>query len=577
MSDLDPSQEKGRVRITSSRILERNAVESLSPEKTRDLIHDLHTHQIELEMQNEELRQAQADLAEVRDRYTDLYDFAPVGYLTSDRKGRVVEANLTLATMLGMNRGKLIGQPLVAFAAGAESADVLRKYLASLLVSRVRESCEVVLKSADSGSFWAKLESEVNENAETGELQIRFAISDISEKRQAQEARFEMERKMFQAQKLESLGVLAGGIAHDFNNLLTGILGNADLALTQITDHSPVYENLIDIDKASRRAADLCKQMLDYSGKGNLKLRPIDCSILVEEMTRLMDSSISKKVALVFELEEKLPAVNADPTQIRQIVMNLITNASEAIGESEGTITVSTHLIKNAAMAINGDVVAADERPAGDCVCVAVRDTGCGMDAHTRGKIFDPFYTTKFTGRGLGLASLLGIVRSHRGAVAVRSAPGEGTLFRVFLPATDQPAKVAGSLPSGEIKRLIIGTVLVIDDESHILSLTRRIFQLAGCEVLTASDGEEGIAVFREHQTEIVAVLLDLTMPRLRGEIVSSRLLEIRDDLPVAISSGYSQDEVSSLFEGRKPAAFIQKPYSSVELVNAISHIVGSG
>ena len=382
---------------------------------------------------------------------------------------------------------------------------------------------------------------------------------------QIEEQRRHLETQVLQAQKLESLGVLAGGIAHDFNNLLTGVLGNAQLAQYDLPPVSPVREYVEEIEQAARRAAELCRQMLAYSGKGRFVVQPIDLSEVVEEMGHLLEVSISKKAALKCDLAEGLPAITADATQIRQIILNLITNASEALGEHSGVISVSTGVMDCDRVYFRTTYLDED-LPEGRYVYVEVADTGCGMDQDTCGKIFEPFFTTKFTGRGLGLAAVLGIVRGHRGAIRVYSEPGEGTTFKVLFPAVDQPATPHRGETAAPEELRGTGTVLLVEDEEHVRKTGQHMLERMGFTVLTAVDGREGVRVFREHADEIDCVLLDLTMPNMDGVEAFQELRRIREGVPVILASGYNEQDATQRFTGKGLAGFVQKPYGMQDL-----------
>lgn len=382
---------------------------------------------------------------------------------------------------------------------------------------------------------------------------------DVSERAQLREARRIAEEALVQAQKLESLGVLAGGIAHDFNNLLVGILGNAGLALAELGPTSPARATIQDIETAGRRAADLARQMLAYSGKGRFIVQPLGLNELVEEMTHLLRVSIAHGATLSYDLAPGLPPVEVDATQIRQVVMNLVVNASDAIGDSEGVIVVSTGVI-DATRADLDEFYLSPGLPVGRYVFLEVRDTGVGMDAGTMARIFDPFFTTKFTGRGLGLAAVLGIMRGHRGAIRVSSEPGRGTTFRFLLPAvasSDEPAPVAEDGPAAWRGS---GAILVVDDEPAVLAVTSRALALFGFDVIEAADGEAGVAAFAEH-AGIRCVLLDMTMPRLNGAETFAAMQRIRPGVPVVLMSGYSEEDAATQFGPGGPAGFIEKPY----------------
>ena len=390
---------------------------------------------------------------------------------------------------------------------------------------------------------------------------VIFTALDITDRTRAAEERQRFEEQMRHAQKLESLGVLAGGIAHDFNNLLMAILGNADLALLALPPASPARQYVQEIERASRRAADLCRQMLAYSGKGRFVVERHDLSELVREMAHMLEVSVSRRATVEYRFTPDLPAVEADATQLRQIVMNLMTNASEALGDRRGTITVTTGTRRFDRAFLRESLLGADLAE-GEYVYLEVADTGCGMDAATRERIFDPFFTTKFAGRGLGLAAVLGIVRGHGGAIRVQSAPAQGSTFTVLLPAVPGVVRAETRRAGADADWQGAGTVLLVDDEEAVRTVGARMLEWSGFQVLTAGDGDEALAAYRQHADAIVCVLLDLTMPGLSGEETFAELRRVRGDVRVVLSSGYDADEVAGRFEGRGPDGFIQKPYT---------------
>ncbi len=401
----------------------------------------------------------------------------------------------------------------------------------------------------------------------SGQVSGLMGVSiDITARRRAEEA-------VLQAQKLESLSVLAGGIAHDFNNLLVSILGNAGLALLELSPESPARESIEDIQAAGQRAAELARQMLAYSGKGHFVVQRIDLSQIVREMTHLLRASIGKSAALRFDSPPSLPAVEADATQLRQVVMNLVLNASDAIGDQEGVIRVSTG-VRHATRADLAREFARDDLPGGDYVFLEVADTGVGMDAETRSRIFDPFFTTKFTGRGLGLAAVLGIVRGHRGAIRVDSEPGSGTTFVVLLPAAGGALAQQDRETEAERGAKLAGVVLVVDDEPSVLAVTSRALRAFGMKVLSAPDGQEAVRTFQQHAGEIDCVLLDMTMPGMTGEDTIRALRAIRPGASVILMSGYSESEVSNRFAEHALSGFIQKPFELRVLREAIDRVL---
>jgi two-component system cell cycle sensor histidine kinase/response regulator CckA len=382
-------------------------------------------------------------------------------------------------------------------------------------------------------------------------------FADVTEERRAQEARRRMDARIQQGQRLESLGVLAGGIAHDFNNLLTGVLGNASLALLRLDHDSPARPLVERIEESAQRAADLTRQMLAYAGKGRTRVETSDLSDLVREMEPLLRASVSKKARLLFRLSEELPPVACDVEQVRQVVMNLAMNASDAIAEHEGTIALTTRV---------NDTDDDPDLPPGGHVVIEVADDGCGMDALTQQRIFDPFFSTKAAGRGLGLSAVHGIMRTHGGVIRVDSRPGSGSTIRVLFPRSVSVAPANRPLPPATVSGAS-GTVLVVDDEDVVLGVSKMALEDAGYRVLTASDGAEGVEAVREHGREIDLVFLDLTMPRMSGEeaLVEMRRLEPR--LRVVLCSGYSEQEVAGPEISRDLAGFLQKPFRAGDLL----------
>ena len=393
---------------------------------------------------------------------------------------------------------------------------------------------------------------------------------DITDRKADEEKLRVREDQLRQAQKMESIGVLAGGMAHDFNNLLTGVIGNASLALDSM---EPSDENRPLIEAAmlsAQRAADLTRQMLAYAGKGRFIVGPVSLSEAVREMAGLLRGSVPATIEIDLNLDSKIPPVEADEGQIQQIVMNLVLNASEAIGDRPGRITVLTETRELDTAAINQYHLGI---PAGTYVCLEVEDTGPGMDQATRARIFEPFFTTKFTGRGLGLAAVHGIVRAHDGAVFVYSHPGKGAHFKVLLPAAGSYAIEKPEVPSGVQDLGGHGTALVVDDEETVRLVAKTSLERAGYRVLLATNGIEAVEVFKQAADQIAFVILDLTMPQMSGEETLERLRAIRTDVPVLLSSGYNQVEVIKRFTGRGLAGFIGKPYSSATLLEKVKSV----
>ena len=399
------------------------------------------------------------------------------------------------------------------------------------------------------------------------------------EKTQANEEHERLELQVRQSQKLESLGVLAGGIAHDFNNLLTGIMGYASLAAFTLTEEkSEVAKQVGEIEKIAKRAADLVKQMLAYSGKGKFVVGPLNLSESAADMARLVNVSVSKKARLTLNFADDLPLIEADASQVQQVVMNLITNASEALGEETGEITISTGVIQADREYLTESAMSEDI-PAGDYAYFEVADTGSGMDEETVSKIFDPFFTTKFTGRGLGMSAVLGIMQGHRGTIKIESKLGVGTTVRVLFPTyklEEQPSESGAKSKKKKSNKSLKGTgmILVVDDEDFVRNMTRKMLEQAGYTVKTAADGVECLKAVEKYSNEIAAILLDLTMPGKDGVEVLRELRCKKSTIPVLISSGYSEQEVEKKLDGESSRGFVPKPFMRKTLLQKIKDIL---
>ncbi|GMR00401.1 MAG: hypothetical protein BMS9Abin18_1248 [Zetaproteobacteria bacterium] len=477
-------------------------------------------------------------------------DQIPDALFITDREGRIVYTNSACEQFYGLARDSMLGECAAKLRGGDVNDDLYRGIKARL----------------NSGAIWKdQLQINILNKLRT----VRRIVSPVSDGHGViyhvcidhdMTDELTQQQKMEHTQRLESLGVLAGGIAHDFNNILTAIMGNAALGRMKMKDTDPALVHLARIEESSRRAAELCKQMLAYSGKGRFVVKAIKLSGMVEEITKLLEVSIAKSGVLKFHLAENLPAVEADAAQLQQVIMNLVINASDAIGEKSGVISLSTGMMQVDQSYLEGAYVS-DETEPGSFVFLEVADTGCGMDEETQKKLFDPFFTTKFTGRGLGMSAVLGIVRGHHGAIKVYSEKGQGTTFKVLLPASkhaamDEEEREAWGDWCG------IGTVLVVDDEKTIRETAAMMLRDMGFDTLTAEDGEQGVEVYRKHQNKIVAVLLDMTMPKLDGKGCFREIRRINKDVRVVLSSGYNEQDTTNRFAGQGLAGFIQKPYA---------------
>jgi signal transduction histidine kinase/CheY-like chemotaxis protein len=395
-----------------------------------------------------------------------------------------------------------------------------------------------------------------------------------------QDERIKLERQMLQAQKLESLGVMAGGVAHDFNNLLQAILGNMELARMKLEADSVPLKFIENSISSAKRAALLTGLMLTYVGKGIITRKELDLNKLIQENADFLKLATLATVATELHLTPELPFILADEAHIQQLVMNLITNAAEAITGPAGTISITTGIEECDQTLLNASLLE-EKAAAGRYVFLEVRDNGCGMDEETLRRLFDPFFTTKFTGRGLGMSAVLGIMKTHRGALFVESTLGSGTTFRALFPASASerltpPPVVAAAVPVQKVaaEKLLPGLALVVDDEKVVLKVCTKMVSLCGFQVITAGNGLDAVAKFREHADEITFVLMDLTMPRMDGITAMYEIFIIRPEARVILASGFNEDELSERISGNPPAGFIRKPYDMAALEAEIRRVM---
>jgi PAS domain S-box-containing protein len=422
----------------------------------------------------------------------------------------------------------------------------------------------------DGSPTWVESVMTFLRDADGHPTHIVGSTRDISSRKEAEKEKNLMQLQIQQAQKLESLGVMAGGIAHDFNNLLLGVIGNADIALLNIDPDDKNHPYLKDIMASAQRAADLCSQLLAYSGKGRFVVQPIDLSELVYEMTHLLDVSIDKKVEVKYEIDDALPAIEADVTQMQQIIMNLVLNASDAIGGEAGVITIAIqkqHFAKNEINLL----LNMKDMDAGDYLVFECRDSGGGMDTFTKERIFDPFYSTKGLGHGLGLAAVVGIVQGHGGGMTVDSKVGKGTTIKIVLPVSERKA-VSIKLDSGsKVESSGSGTILVVDDEPMILTFAKQAMEKLGYRVLVAENGKIAVDICKDHMDDIDLVLLDMTMPVMDGKETYEELSKLNPEIKVIVSSGFNEEETISQFAGKETVRFIQKPYRVAALQDVVN------
>ncbi len=542
----------------SSRFLALNA----NLEELRRAYHQLKNQAAQLSREIAERRHAEKALQKSKDLLTAIIDGATDNIFLKDTAGRYLLANNAIAARFGQPKEAIIGRNDTAFFT-PEDAARLMAWDREIMTAGTTANQEVILTEQGSKRHWLVTKGVLRDH--TGQVAGVWGISrDITTLREQEQERLQWEKRLQHMQKLESLGVLAGGIAHDFNNLLMAILGYADLALLETSPLSNSRRYVEEIEKAARRAADLAGQMLAYSGKGKFVIKTFSLSELVKEMGKMLEISVSKKAILKYRLAENLPPIEADPTQIRQVVMNLVINASEAIGEKSGVITVTT-----GALDCNRDYLTAtfldEQQPEGLYSYLEVADTGCGMDPEIQAKLFDPFFTTKFTGRGLGMASVLGIVRGHKGSIKVYSEAGQGTTIKVLFPVSSKPPE---SLAAGAQPTLAHhgATILLVDDDETVRAVGKDMLTRLGHTVFTAVDGRDCLEVYSKEREAIDCIVLDLTMPRLNGEEAFRELRQLDPEVRVILSSGYNEEEIRQRFAGKGIAGFIQKPYALATL-----------
>lgn len=493
---------------------------------------------------------------------------SPTGIQVFDgRSGKCEMANQSIADSLGGTVDELRAMNFRATRAWQETG--LHHIAEEVLSDGIARHTEATFVS----SFGTRVSLDCHfSRFEVTKPYLLLFATDITQRMLDAEKNRRLEEQMLHFQKLESLGVMAGGIAHDFNNILMAVLGNADLANIKLPADSPARENVTNIEIAARRAADLARQMLAYSGKGQFVVESLSLNSLVEEMTHMLEVSISKKAVLNFNFAPQLPNIEADATQIRQVIMNLVINASEAIGEKDGVIGISTGVMDCDRTCLSETWID-DNLQAGLYVYLEVADTGCGMGKSIIQKIFDPFFTTKFAGRGLGMAAVLGIIRGHKGAIKVFSEPGKGTTFKLLLPASKRPERQQLSR-QGRNTWKGTGTLLLVDDEETLRTLGKEMLQALGFTVLTAANGREGLELYQRHKDVIRCVVLDLIMPHLDGEQTFRELNRIAPQVRVLMTSGYNEQEVAAKIIGSGLAGFLQKPYTMGEIAAKLQAIL---
>ena len=490
---------------------------------------------------------------------------SPVGVWMRDAKGKLQFVNDAYAHMIGVDKEALLEAEDDYALVGEDTAHTRKSsdmicrtsgtlhHSSEFYVTRQGDEmvCEVIkVPLFDEGHYQGL---------------VGFSL-DVTKRVQAEIEKTEIQRKALETQHLESLGVLSGGIAHDFNNLLAVIMGNAGLMRKRLTPNTEEQIFMQRIEETCQKAASLCQQMLTYAGKSVLSSKPIQVSSLVHDMGSLLEVSLSKKVSIRYDLALDVPCFEGDEAQIQQLVLNLITNANEAMQEQGGNITLRTFAASADVLEqkVDGLRVCVGAFKPANYVCLEVQDHGCGMDEATQQRIFEPFFTTKFTGRGLGMSAMLGTVQGHDGVIAMKSNPGQGTLFRVFFPVKDMHEPAASPAPTEKTAQTHAerrGKVLIVDDERILLETAQAMLEDLGYETFLAEDGEQAVSIYQAKQHEIQTVLLDMTMPKMDGKACAEALLKLNPNLKIIIASGYAEDDIYKQFKGMKLAGIVQKPY----------------
>jgi PAS domain S-box-containing protein len=521
-------------------------------------------------------REAEESLRTSEQRFADIVFSLGEWVWETDRTGHVTYSSPQVEQILGYQPEEIIGKRSLDFAAPEEIRRLQSAFGGFYADPRPIRNFEGWYLHKD-GHRICLSSSTLPILGPGGELRgFRGVNQDVTGRKLEEQERRRMEDEIHHARRIESLGMLAGGIAHDFNNLLTAILGNAELALAAVPEDAGTRPLLVQIQTATLHAAELTRQMLAYTGRGRLATMHLDISATVREMSQLLAAAVPKGVELTFELADALPVVEADPAQMRQVVMNLVLNGTEAMGSRPGRIAVRTAAGGKAA--VDADLVIGRIAPGVEAVLVEVTDTGSGIDRETLQRIFDPFFTTKFTGRGLGLAALQGIVLRHGGAITVSSIPGTGSVFRVFLPAAGPPGLTVAVRPAAAPAAAPWrggDAVLVVDDEDSVRTMASRMLAAIGFEAVTAAGGAEALALIGVRGESIRAVLLDLTMPRMDGCETFRELRRLRADLPVILCSGYDVLDDAERFAGLDFGGFLQKPYRIAELTDVLRKALG--
>lgn len=529
---------------------------------------ELASYQIKLELQNAELRDAQAKIEESRQKYSDLYDFAPMGYFTFDKKSQIISVNTMGSLMLGVEKDSLIEKPFYRYIAKGYQ-DNFYLHQNKVFETEEEQTCELKLLNNDGKEFYVQLQGK-SVHADKGNInQCRTAVIDISERKQAEEEKRKLEAQLRQTQKMEAVGTLAGGIAHDFNNILGALIGYTVLAKEDVPEGTLAHQNLQEVLISANRAKELVKQILTFSRKDDAELVPVHINTIVQEVLKLLHSSLPATIEINQDINCNSSIVG-DETHIHQVLMNLGTNAAHAMEENGGVLEVSLSDV-----IIESDIMTRDGNlQPGSYVKLSVKDNGCGMSKEVMERIFEPFYTTKEIGKGtgMGLSVVHGIIENHNGIITVDSTPGEGTTFNVFFPCVEDTEII-----ETEDSEIAFGQgeqILFVDDEKSLVDMTTQMLKRIGYEVVGKTNSTEALKVFQEDPGKFDLVITDQTMGKMTGTELAKQLLSIRPDIPIILCTGYrnSVDPESAKAVGIKK--FIVKPVNREEISQIIREIL---
>jgi two-component system, cell cycle sensor histidine kinase and response regulator CckA len=545
-----------------------SAVEKMPIREIEALVEELQIHQIELDMQNQELRSTQLKLEAQLDKYSDLYDFAPVGYFTISDQGMILNANLTGAFMLGVERKLMIKQPFSRFIT-SDTQDDYYLHRIKLFKTKGKENCEIKLLKKDGTNLHVHLECVPVQDDEGNIAAVRTVVTDISERKKIEEEKENLETQIRQLSKIEAVGTLSGGIAHDFNNIVGIILGNIELAMDDVPDWNPARLNLDEARTACLRAKSVVHKLLSFSYKTTSSKQPLKFISILNESLGLLRATIPASIDISRNINTTSDIIMADSTQIQQVIINLCVNASQAM-QSGGAIAVN---LENVDFDQDTTIQYQKLTP-GRYVKCTVDDTGHGIKPEILDRIFDPYFTTKEVGEGsgLGLSIVYGIVKNHNGAISGESEPGKGSSFNIFFPVVTDEVEPAGK----PIVKLPTGTerILFIDDEQAIVDLAKERIRRLGYQVTATTSSLEGLKIFKARHHEFDLVITDFSMPKMSGDKLAEKLISIRADIPIILCTGLGDKVSGEKIEVMDIQGFLRKPIVMSDFAKLIREVL---